>query len=240
MKTRVLVVALLCSLVSAVYAQNNNVEQFLHDQSLQDTIIATIVHNHSLMSKLISKVSENPQLHEMVIQHLTRLLKDRGTTGEEHDHTSHATMSHYTGDETREIKALSKAETDGLLNGEGVGLAIAAELNHYPGPRHVLDLSDQLQLTDAQKKSIQGAFDRMHTKAMELGKELVEKERALDKAFASTIITQKSLNQLTREIAELRGKLRDVHLGAHIEARSVLTPQQIQSYDRLRGYAPTM
>jgi Spy/CpxP family protein refolding chaperone len=176
----------------------------------------------------------------MVIQHLTRLLKENGTTGGEHDHASHATMSHYTGYETREIKALSKAETDGLLNGEGFGLAMAAELNHYPGPRHVLDLSDQLQLTDAQKKSVQGAFDRMHTKAIMLGKQLVEKERALDKAFASTKITQKSLNQLAREIAELRGKLRGVHLGAHIEARGVLTPQQIESYDRLRGYTPRM
>jgi Spy/CpxP family protein refolding chaperone len=240
MKTRVIVIAFFCSLVSPVYAQNNSVEQFLHDQSLQDTIIATIVHNHSLMSKLINRVSDDPQLHEMVIQHLTRLLKEKGTTRGEHDHASHATMSHYTGDEAREIKALSKTETDGLLNGEGVGLAMAAELNHYPGPRHVLDLGDQLQLTEAQKKSIQGAFDRMHARAVGLGKRLVEKERALDKAFASATITQKSLRQLTQEVEALRGQLRNVHLAAHIEARSVLTQKQIESYDSLRGYTAGM
>jgi Spy/CpxP family protein refolding chaperone len=117
---------------------------------------------------------------------------------------------------------------------------MAAELNHYPGPRHVLDLGDQLQLTEAQKKSIQGAFDRMHTKAVKLGKRLVEKERALDKAFASATITQKSLRQLTQEIEALRGQLRNDHLAAHIEARSVLTQKQIESYDKLRGYTAGM
>jgi hypothetical protein len=52
MKTRVIFIALLCSLVSAVYAQNSSAEQFLHDQSLQDTNIATIVYNHSLIVEI--------------------------------------------------------------------------------------------------------------------------------------------------------------------------------------------
>jgi hypothetical protein len=48
----------------------------------------------------------------------------------------------YAGHQERPIKALAPEEVAGLLGGEGMGYALAAELNHYPGPRHVLDLAD--------------------------------------------------------------------------------------------------
>jgi len=51
------------------------------------------------------------------------------------------------GQQERPIKSLSEAEIQGYLNGEGRGLAKVAELNHYPGPQHVLDLADQFALT---------------------------------------------------------------------------------------------
>ena len=51
----------------------------------------------------------------------------------------------YAGLETREIKALSPEQIEDLLAGEGMGYALAAELNHYPGPRHVLALAAELQ-----------------------------------------------------------------------------------------------
>jgi Spy/CpxP family protein refolding chaperone len=123
-----------------------------------------------------------------------------------------------------------------LLNGEGMGMAMAAELNHYPGPRHVLDLGDQLHLTEAQRTSTQESFNQMQTQASELGKQLVEKERVLDRAFVSRTASLKSLKQMTKEIEELKGQLRYVHLVAHISVRNALTQQQIESYDKLRGY----
>ncbi len=240
MKTRIIVIAMICSIAATVHAQNTIIAQFLHDQPIQDSVITIIVHNHPLMSKLIDKISEDPQLHEMVIQHLSRLLKEKPDGNGDHNHESHETMSHYAGDETREIKALSQSEVDGLRKGEGIGFAMAAELNHYPGPRHILDLAEQLQLTDVQKKAIQKAFDRMHVEAVKLGSQLVKQERLLDKAFASLTITQKTLSQMTEGIERLRGRLRSVHLAAHLETRNVLTPQQIDSYDRHRGYSSGM
>ena len=45
--------------------------------------------------------------------------------------------SPYAGQETREIKALSRDEINGYLSGDGMAFAKAAELNHYPGPKHV-------------------------------------------------------------------------------------------------------
>ncbi len=45
------------------------------------------------------------------------------------------------------VRGLSEEEVDNLLNGKGPGYARMAELNGYPGPRHVLDLRSQLNLS---------------------------------------------------------------------------------------------
>jgi hypothetical protein len=46
--------------------------------------------------------------------------------------------SPYAGQQTRAIKALAPEDLAALRNGEGMGMAKAAELNGYPGPAHVL------------------------------------------------------------------------------------------------------
>jgi hypothetical protein len=53
----------------------------------------------------------------------------------------------YAGLEARSIKALSQQQIDDLKAGRGMGLALAAELNGYPGPMHVLELADALHLS---------------------------------------------------------------------------------------------
>src|SRR5256886_16049718 len=62
------------------------------------------------------------------------------------------TASPYAGQETREIKALSRDEINSYLSGDGIGFAKAAELNHYPGPKHILQLADQLLLSEEQRR----------------------------------------------------------------------------------------
>jgi hypothetical protein len=47
----------------------------------------------------------------------------------------------YAGMQTRPIKALSEQQVADLQAGRGMGLALAAELNGYPGPAHVLRYS---------------------------------------------------------------------------------------------------
>ena len=56
-------------------------------------------------------------------------------------------QSPYAGMQTRSIKALSEQQIADLKAGRGMGLALPAELNGYPGPVHVLELSDQLGLS---------------------------------------------------------------------------------------------
>ncbi|MBW5435799.1 hypothetical protein FXB41_13685 [Bradyrhizobium canariense] len=50
----------------------------------------------------------------------------------------------YAGLEHRPIKALSHQQIEDLRAGRGMGLALAAELNGYPGPSHVLEFGDRL------------------------------------------------------------------------------------------------
>lgn len=52
------------------------------------------------------------------------------------DTKHHGQHSPYAGLPAREIKALSPEEIADLAAGRGMGLALAAELNGYPGPRH--------------------------------------------------------------------------------------------------------
>ena len=66
-----------------------------------------------------------------------------------------AQTSGYSGQEDREIKALSVEDTADLLAGRGMGAARAAELNHYPGPAHVLELREQLGLSAEQIHAVQ-------------------------------------------------------------------------------------
>ncbi len=145
-------------------------------------------------------------------------------------------VSPYAGHQNREIKALSAEEVAALLNGEGMGMALPAELSGYPGPRHVLELAAQLELSAEQTAATQRIFDTMKQRAVELGKQIVELERRLDRAFADRTIDRARLDQLTGEIARAQGRLRAVHLGAHLELAEVLSDAQRESYARLRGY----
>lgn len=144
--------------------------------------------------------------------------------------------SPYVGEERRAIKALSDEEVRGYLSGDGMGFAKVAELNHYPGPRHVLDLADRLHLSDKQRTTTQAILEKMKAEAMDLGKKLVEKEQLLDSRFAQGTISDGELKQLVSEIAAIQGKLRTTHLQAHLALRDLLTPDQIRYYDALRGY----
>lgn len=146
-------------------------------------------------------------------------------------------VSPYAGHQDREIKALSAEDVEALLSGEGMGMALPAELSGYPGPRHVLELAAQLELSTEQAAATQRIYDSMKQQAVELGERIVESERRLDRAFAGRTIDRDQLDQLTGEIARLNGQLRAVHLGAHLELANVLSTSQRGTYARLRGYS---
>ena len=148
-----------------------------------------------------------------------------------HDHASP-----YAGFTDREIKALSAEEIAGLLTGDGLGMALPAELNRYPGPKHVLELGAMHGLSTDQEAEIQAIFDEMQTQARSLGKTIVELERDLDRSFAEGSITERRLDQRLEAIAKQRVRLRATHLRAHIRLLPVLTESQREQYEQARGY----
>ena len=144
--------------------------------------------------------------------------------------------SPYAGEERREIKALSPGQIAQLLDGAGMGLAKAAELNGVPGPRHVLDMADQLELTDAQRAEIERIEDRMQEAAVRLGREILQMEEALDQLFEVGPADPSEVERLAGRIGQRSGLLRAVHLLAHLETAVVLRSAQIHRYGVLRGY----
>lgn len=147
-----------------------------------------------------------------------------------------AKQSSYVGQEGREIKALSAEKLAGYLSGKGMRFAKAAELNHYPGPKHVLEIADKLRLTETQKNETKALFERMRTNAVLFGRQLVEKEKELDHLFAQNQADAENVHRVVMEAGKLQAELRFVHLSAHLEQKSILTPHQTRIYDKARGY----
>jgi Spy/CpxP family protein refolding chaperone len=146
----------------------------------------------------------------------------------------------YAGLEERRIKALSEEEVAGLLAGRGMGLALAAELNGYPGPMHVLEHAEALRLAPAQRATAEGLRNRMAGEARTLGARIVALEEELDRLFAGGAADAARLAALAASIGALQGRLREVHLSAHIAMRDALDPEQRAAYARLRGYAAAL
>jgi hypothetical protein len=166
---------------------------------------------------------------------LTAILAEPAMAQHHHRHQQHA-PSPYAGQQQRDIKALSEQQVADLQQGRGMGLALAAELNGYPGPMHVLELKDQLHLTADQQRRFQHLFESMKAEAIEAGEVLISSERALDRAFAEGKMTPGILASLTGRIGEAQGRLRAVHLKYHLTSAELLSDHQRQRYAHLRGY----
>jgi Spy/CpxP family protein refolding chaperone len=146
-------------------------------------------------------------------------------------------QSPYVGFETREVKTLSTDRQEGLRRGAGLGYALAAELNGFPGPMHVLELADQLGLDADQKLRVQRAFEKMRKDAIAAGEALIAAEAHLDRLFSLKQVTYDRIEAQTAVAAGQEARLRAIHLKAHLEMMEILTPEQVESYGRLRGYA---
>ena len=136
------------------------------------------------------------------------------------------------------IRGLTVAEIDDLRSAHGMGLARPAEINGYPGPRHVLDLADQLALSDEQRTTVQALFTQMQADAMPLGEQFLTRYGELEQSFRDGTASVDSVAALTTQIGQIEGQLRATHLKYHLLTRAILTSEQNTAYARLRGYVP--
>jgi Spy/CpxP family protein refolding chaperone len=155
----------------------------------------------------------------------------------QHAPSSHSAPGPYAGFQERPIKALSAQQIADLRAGRGMGLALAAELNGFPGPLHVLEFAAGLELTDAQRTKVGRLFADMKGEAVPVGERLIDQEADLDRQFADRTVTLDSLAAGTQAIGLTQGALRNVHLKYHLATLAVLTSEQVARYATLRGYA---
>jgi Spy/CpxP family protein refolding chaperone len=152
----------------------------------------------------------------------------------QHQHAH--TASPYAGHESRAVKAFSDQQIADLRAGRGMGYALAAELNGYPGPSHVLELRERLGLTEAQQNRMQELFDAMKAETIPIGERLIAQEAEFDRLFSGRTVTTESLTARTSVIAGTQAALRAAHLKYHLATTAVLTPEQVRQYGELRGY----
>ncbi|WP_088347060.1 MULTISPECIES: periplasmic heavy metal sensor [Rhodomicrobium] len=155
---------------------------------------------------------------------------------QQHGAGQHGHHQPYAGLENRPIKALSDQQLAELRAGRGMGLALAAELNGYPGPMHVLEHADALHLTPDQRAKVASLFKSMQDSAISAGTALIEAETRLNALFATGKIDPQSLGVALGQIGAAQSALRQTHLVAHLHTRDLLSQQQAAAYNRLRGY----
>jgi len=133
------------------------------------------------------------------------------------------------------LGGMSDAEKEALKAGEGLGAGRLAMQAGYPGPRHVLEMGDELELTAAQKEQIGTIFGGAKASFAKMGAELVEKEEALEAMFAAGDVDVGDMTKLAAEIGERQGELRAAHLAAHVRTREALTPAQLEKLSAMAG-----
>ena len=121
-----------------------------------------------------------------------------------------------------------------LENSEGAGMAAYADRNGYPGPKHILELQEKLDLNDDQVKQIEAMCEEMAEKARIKGQEIIDAEIRLDDLFGTKAASEERVLSLSTRIGWLRGELRSIHFAAHLQASVVLTPEQRTLYTTLR------
>ena len=136
------------------------------------------------------------------------------------------------------INSLTERDLQGLQNGRGMGMGRVAELNGYPGPRHVLELANELELSHEQIEATQLIFAEMRIAAVATGAEIIEAESRLDQLFAAHEADPASVQTALTQIGVMRARLRFVHIEAHMKMRELLTNEQIDAYDLHRADTP--
>jgi hypothetical protein len=167
----------------------------------------------------------------------------RHDTGEHaHADDDSAARSPYAGMATVEGTTMTAEEVAGLRAGQGMRLALPAELNGFPGPLHVLELADRLEISDAVRAEVETIRAEMLAAARRQGAEVIAADRALAEAFreasggSSDPPSAARIARLSAALGEAKGELQAIHLAAHLRTRALLSPEQRRRYEHLRGY----
>ena len=133
---------------------------------------------------------------------------------------------------------LDTDEVQAIEAGSGFGMARAAEASGLPGPKHVLEFAEELELSAAQVGQMKALVAQMHAAAVAQGQQVLAAEAAVDAELARPVPDVTRLAQLTDAAGLARGRLRQVHLRTHLQAAPLLSTAQRARYRQLRTGGP--
>jgi Spy/CpxP family protein refolding chaperone len=85
---------------------------------------------------------------------------------------------------------------------------------------------DELELTNSQVDQIEDVFSSHKNKMLELRSKLRKKDEELSKKASNPNSTREEILQLTDEVENIKGELRDIRVDMLLRIRDVLSPQQ--------------
>lgn len=129
----------------------------------------------------------------------------------------------------------SEERAKGLREGRGMGYAVSAENNGYPGPRHVLEAADKLDLSETQRQQTAVLIAEMKAEAIPAGERLLADESALGQLFATKSAMLPTISVASDKASRSESALRVIHLKYHLKMVRILTPEQIRTYYALGG-----
>jgi Spy/CpxP family protein refolding chaperone len=121
--------------------------------------------------------------------------------------------------------------------GRGFGMAFVADQQGYPGPLHVLELKDRLNLTPEQETRAQALLASMFAESRPKGERLLDAERKLRSLFSEGKADESSIRSSVAEVERARSDVRLVHLMFHLKTRDLLTAEQRRLYHETRWSA---
>ena len=133
---------------------------------------------------------------------------------------------------------------DWLALDAGPAMAEGHGMGHAAGwlgrGRHWRAVAKELDLTDDQQKKIEAVHDTHRRKAIAMRADLEVAQLDLHKLMRAEPLDRKAIDaQLDRTIA-MRGQLHKARMGALLDARAVLTPEQREKLQDVRAAHPRM
>lgn len=101
---------------------------------------------------------------------------------------------------------------------------------------HMNAMAAYLNLSKEQAAKIEQIFNRSRSDNRDLRYDLIQKRIEMHRLFTDPKVNAQTLTAKERELSSLQQRLMDSRIGALIEVRSVLTPEQIRKLDEM----PTM
>lgn len=126
-------------------------------------------------------------------------------------------------------------EVERLLQDLRVTYTGPAQLHGYPAPAELLDLREYLALSPEQIAEVEDIAARLAIAEKEILQEIIRLEKEIDQALAARELSVEVLHRQAVEVGSLHGRLRATQLEGHLSVATLLSPEQLQLYMRLRG-----